>query len=400
MLSAPILFGFVILIRSHLKYPSFYVFELIISAFLLILWTILAFPIYLAPELFIPDIFTLEQIVLLEHLTTIFGALGTIVFIFVLSNSIQARLLLIPRIAVVLFSFIVGTKFIQFYIPASDTLYGLKTTDNGFIRTNLPILQVVILVAFSLLILTIYLFSKKQFNLPKGFVSDSAVKYYKVSLTIFAIGIVCNILGLSISDYYYSGIFYLISRLFLTIGAITIFQQFTQNSELIFSERGNPLPIIRKGIVGWIIAGNRSIGPEDVISSNEFKENYNIPDLEILSVNLITSAAMGREEFHEKLIVVPLNHKNADLTAIGYSLKYMDSTITDPRKNGQSEIVFALLIPSFLMQYLENLSEHAMKRPISKHFKEDEDLDVLIKRNPFESLVIDVIRDLTTKDFY
>ena len=113
--------SFAMLTKDAFTSPSFFEYQLLLSCITLIFWTLFAIPIYLTPELF-----SFDQIVFVEHFSTIIGAAGVLFFIFSIINTFTYRLVLIPRLAIVGFSIIIGSKIIQLQTPPSQTIYGIQ----------------------------------------------------------------------------------------------------------------------------------------------------------------------------------------------------------------------------------------------------------------------------------
>jgi hypothetical protein len=200
-----------------------------------------------------------------------------------------------------------------------------------------------------------------------------------------------------IKDAILAGWMLLLSRFLITIGFIFITMQLTQNPILSFSEKGNPAPFIKNGIINWLLIGNRNFGPESLINSSNLENYFSKEVLQLLSVKLMTSISLGRQQFTEELCIIPHRENDYNFTAIGFSFLHNDETITDERKNGKCELIFSIIIPHLLLPFLENLTIESIRGPIISEVKKTNDLKQFINEIDFNMLTVELLRNLTTK---
>jgi hypothetical protein len=391
-----VIFPVTILLRSFLNYKSILTIELVLTTIFINIWSILLIPVYLSP-----DNLTYLDRVHLEHFSTLMGSTGAVLFIFVIGNSFPKRYSIISRLTVVNSSLMIGIKFIHFFIPISETVYGLKVVGNDLIKVIDPVIQILIFLQFFTLFMTVAYYTFLQLRLPSGFASDNTKFLLSVTIIIGIIGTILNIASYFLFiDTYDSGIVALISRICYLLAFIFILFQVTNNPLLNFSENGNSFQFIENGLIGYLLVGNRNKGPENLISSSKFQKNYKIDNLDLLSVKLISTIGLGNKGIDEGLFTIPFSYGSYGFTTISLSFSFQDSEIQDPRKKGKCDLVYVIILPDFLFPYIKNFKLEPLKKSLFKFFKDYNNLSLIIANVHFENLSSVILRDLTSNSFY
>lgn len=392
---APITYSFILLVKSLIKYPSFYEYQLLISAICLIFWTIIVIPIYITPQYL-----TATQIILVENISTIIGSFGVLFFIFSIINNFSYKLVLIPRLTIIGFSIIIGSKLIQLSLLPTETIYGIRLVGNQLIRVSPSFFSAIIGFSYLSLYISLVLFIRYQNKLPEYIIPQKIKQYSLISLIIMTIGMTFQTIGtIVISEANLAGWTLILARLFITTGFIFIVFQFTKNPVLSFSEKGNPTKFIINGTVNWLLLGNMDLGPEPLQSSSGIDSFFNQEELQLFSLKLLTSVSLGSEKFSEEICIIPHGNiqKKIDLCAVGFSFLHSDPTLADPRKNGTVQLLFAVIIPAILLPFLANITLDAMKKPVITELKKTRDLTEFLKNCSFDTLTAKLLKNLTQK---
>ena len=328
------------------------------------------------------------------------GSLGVLFFIFSIINNFSYKLILFPRLAIVGFSIIIGSKIIQLGLEPTSTIYGIQLVNEDLIRVNPIFFSLIIVLTYLSLYISLILFIRNQNLLPSYIVPDKIKQYSINALVIMTVGMLFQTIGtLMVKDANTAGWILILSRMCITSGFIFIVLQFTKNPVLSFSEKGNPAQFIVNGTINWLLLGNRNLGPEALRTSPTLKNLFTIEELQLFSVKLLTSVTLGKEEHGEEMCIIPHSNseKEINLVAIGFSFLHHDPSLTDPRKKGLIELVFAIVIPQILLPYLQNLNLTAMKDPIMKIVEETSNIEEFMKKTRFDSLTAILLRNLTQK---
>ena len=392
----PISISFILLTRDALESPSFHELQLFFSCITLVIWTIIVIPIYLMPELLTP-----EQIVLTEHIAIIFGCVGVIFFIFAIINSFSKLLVIVPRFTIVGFAINIGSEIIQFNVPPSETLYGIRIIDGVSVRVIPSFYSFFIFLTYLSLYASLILFIRYQNSLPNYIVADKIKQYTLYSFIIMTIGIFFQTVGtLLVKDAFEAGFMLFLSRLFITTGFIFIVLQFTKNPVLSFSEKSTSAKIITNGIVNWILAVNGDKGPETVAQSTHLEKYFNPVELQLFTIKLLTSINLGSEQYREDICIIPYSTDEFKLVAIGFSFGHKDSKLQDKRKKNRTELLFAVIVPEILFPYLENLTIEAMRGPIIGKRDKTNELEDFVKTTDFDNLTLNLIKNLNEKKVF
>lgn len=236
--------------------------------------------------------------------------------------------------------------------------------------------------------------------MPDYIIPEKTKQYTLLALGIFTLGIILYAIGsLFTSDVPLAGFLLLLSRLVITTAFLFIVLQFIKNPVISFSEKGNPAKFITNGTINWLLIGNKDTGPELLHLSNPLQKFLNHEELQVFSIKLLTSVNLGRKNYSEEICIIPQNNpeKNINLIAVGFSFQHSDPTLTDPRKNGLCELVFAIVIPNILLPFLANITIDAMKKPISIEVNKTKDLAEFLLNCQFESLTAKLLKNLTQK---
>ena len=392
----PISISSIMLLKAILESPSFYEFQLLISSLMLVVWTIGIMPIYLTPELL-----TNEQVVLGYHIITIFGPIGVLFLIFSFINTFNKVLVIIPRLTIVGFTVMIGAKIVQFHIPPSETVYGIKVVNNQLVRITPPFIAIDVFLSFLAFYLCLLMFVHKQNSLPSYLVAENTKRNTRYALIIFTFGIIIQVFAtVFISDFYLSGTILILSRITLTTGFMFIVLQFTKNPMLTFSEKGNPAKFITNGTVNWILIANGNMGPEAIKYSGYLDKYFSKDELKLCSIRLLTANNLGGEEYREDICIIPFTNKKFNLVGIGFSFNHKDSNLKDPRRKNKAELLFAIIIPQLLLPYLENITINAMRDPIFNKREKTVELEDFVQKTDFNNLTMNLLKNLNNKQIF
>lgn len=392
----PITYSFITLLLNVLKNPSVIYFQLLISASSLLIWSLLIIPIYVTPELF-----TETQIILIDHLSSIIGSIGVLFFMFSIINTFSYKLVIFPRISIVGFSIIIGSIIIQLILPNTQTIYGIKLVNGQLIRVSPIYFSILIFISYGTLYIAVTLFIIKQNELPSYIVYEKVKQYSIYAFIVLNFGMLFQTIGtIFIFEANSAGWFLIGSRIFITTGFIFIVLQFTGNPLLSFSENGNPSQLISNGTINWLLIGNRDLGPEPLARSSALKNFFSPEAEQLLTIKLMTSISLGREEYAEEICIIPFSSSNYNLIAVGFSFLHKDSESKDPRKNGYSELLYAVIIPNLLLVYLHNLTIDSMRNQIMPRVMKTTDLKDFLSVTDFNQLSVSVLRTITSKKLF
>ena len=393
------MYSLFILTKSVLKYPSFYEIQLLFSAQALVIWTIIVIPIYATPELLVES-----EIIFIEHVSTIIGSFGVLFFIFSIINTFTYKLVIFPRITIIGFAMIIGSKIIQLTLSPSETIYGFQLgTNNELIRVSPIFFSLIIGLSYLFLYLSLIFFLQNQNKLPSYIVGEKIKNYSMYAFFILTGGIIFQSIGtLFVMDAFLSEWVLLLARFLITTGFIFIVFQFTKNPVLSFSEKGNPAQFIANGTINWLLIGNRDFGPESLKSSSNLKTYFNQEELQLFAVKLITSISLGSGNYNEEICIIPHSNleKKFNLVAIGFSFLHKDIKVKDIRRKGMCELLFAIVVPSILLSYLHNLTIDAMREPLMVNLKNTENIDEFLQLNLFDFLTAKMLRNLSEKKVF
>ena len=389
------MYSLFILTRSVLKYPSFYEIQLLISALAMVVWTVVVIPIYTTPELLAES-----EIIFIEHVSTIIGSLGVLFFIFSIINTFSYKLMMFPRVTIIGFSMIMGSKVIQLTLSPSETIYGIQFSNNQLIRVSPIFFSVIIGLSYLFLYLSLIFFLHNQNKLPDYIVGEKIKNYSMNAFLILTGGIIFQSIGtLLVMDAFLSEWVLLLARFLITTGFIFIVFQFTKNPVLSFSEKGNPAKFIVNGTINWLLIGNREFGPETLKNSSDLNKYFSKEELQLFAVKLIASISLGSENYNEEICIIPHGNlvKKFNLVAIGFSFLHKDNTAKDVRRKGMCELLFAIVVPAILLSYLNNLTIDAMREPLMANLKKTENIDEFLQLDLFDLLTAKMLRKLSEK---
>lgn len=351
----PLLITILYFIKILLKIPSVFTFQLLLSDLAILLWGFAGIPVLVQQ-----DIFFNHQLITIEHLGVIFGSISFIILFFSFNHPyLGIKQILIARIGIISFGILAGIKIAGLLInDTSSSIYGLFIDEGDLKRYTSPFITLIVLIAFVSLVITLFMHSYANRKFPNYLVSDSVKKKSFFSAYLMTIGVAFNYVGLilSIQLLGISNILFLISRFFITFAFIFITLMIADHPVITIRERGNTKFLIDKGIIGWILVNNADNGPEINAISEKSKKVYNISDKEMIlfAVSSITMAGIG-QNFVNSEFIIPFPLKENELSVVCQSFEIVDPTLQDPRRNHLADVVFGIIIPKPLVNYLGSI---------------------------------------------
>ena len=388
----PLLVSLNYFIKAVTNIPSIFMIQLLLANILVILWVLAGIPVLVSPELFL-----LNDIILIEHLGVIAGSL-TVNFIFLTFSTsyFGNKMVILPRLGVGIFSIIIGLKLSLILINNPfETIYGLRISENTLQRHTHPLISLLALTGFLLLIIVLLVYSIWQSKFPNYFITQETKNNSFLSALLIGLGIIINFVGIILPSSYLtiSNFALLISRFIVAMGFIFMSLQFYKNPIITLTEKNNPKTLLNNGIIGWILITTTDRGPYVQFVSEQTKSLYKFSekDLTLFSVSSISIVGIGGT-FIENRFIIPFKTQKHDLSAICYSFTLEDPTLKDQRKKGVGENVFAIIVPNIVINYLGNVSVNSFS--ITKKIEEAGNLQEFIKNTNFYDETLFTLRNL------
>lgn len=372
------------------KFPSSFMMHLFLADICILIWGIAGIPVLLSETMV-----TYEELIIIEEIGVIFGSIAFILIFFIFNNPYYAnKQPLFSRSGVITFSFIMGIKFaLILQNNTNSSIYGLYILNGTLQRYTDPLISIIVLIAFLLLILVLTMFSLWQQRFPDYLIKKDIKKKSIYGTIMIAIGVAINYVGLIIPILNLSQILFLISRFFVAFGFIFITLMVIENPIIILKEKGNPYSLIDKGIVGWVLVSTTDHGPDPKVISDKTKKLYKITDKELVlfSVSSISIVGIG-QNFTNTQFIIPFPEKEDKLSVLCYSFSMKDPTLKDPRKSNTTNIVFGIILPKVLVNFLGNILQESFS--IAETAKNYETIMDLIKGMNFAEETFQTIRNL------
>ena len=239
----PLLVSLNYFIKAVTNIPSIFMIQLLLANILVILWVLAGIPVLVSPELFL-----LNDIILIEHLGVIAGSL-TVNFIFLTFSTsyFGNKMVILPRLGVGIFSIIIGLKLSLILINNPfETIYGLRISENTLQRHTHPLISLLALTGFLLLIIVLLVYSIWQSKFPNYFITQETKNNSFLSALLIGLGIIINFVGIILPSSYLtiSNFALLISRFIVAMGFIFMSLQFYKNPIITLTEKNNPKTLL------------------------------------------------------------------------------------------------------------------------------------------------------------
>lgn len=351
----PLIIIILYFIKIIIKFPSIFLVQLFIADIFALLWVLAGIPVLVTQ-----DFFSLTELIIIEELGVIFGTLGFIFLFFTFNQShFGIKRSIFARIGAIAFALLAGIKLSLLLINnPNSSVYGLYIENGILKRYTAPFVSILVLIAFSLLILVLFLYTFWQKNYPDFIISQDIKRKSLYSSWLMLAGVSLNYLGLILPIHLLgiSNALFFISRFFISFSYIFITLMIAQNPIITLHEKANPKYLIEKGIIGWVLSTNSESGPETVLKSDIMVKVYNLTDKEfaLFAVSSIAIIGIG-QNFIENQFIIPFPIREKELSVICYSFTMHDSTLIDKRRNKTANIVFGIVIPRQFLNFLGNI---------------------------------------------
>lgn len=352
---SPLIIAIVYFIKIIVKSLSVFNFQLLLADIFILLWCAAGVPVLIHQDYFLPT-----ELIIIEELGVIFGALSLLFLNLVFNQPYYGnKQLFFAQTGVVAFGLIAGAKLALILINnPNNSIYGLYISNGKLLRYTSPVISFLILLGFCFLVILIFMFSLWQNKFPNYLISTrikttsfyaAALLFIGASLNYFGILLPISFLGIS-NTLFFS------SRFFLSFAFILITVMITQNPIITLKEKGNPNYLIENGVVGWILVANTDQGPEIKIISDNSKKLYSLDErtLMLYAVSSISIVGIG-QTFADTQFIIPFPTKEKELSVICYSFNMNDPTLKDPRRKNRADLVYGMIIPRVFLNYLGNI---------------------------------------------
>ena len=386
----PLIIAIIYFAKIIFKFPSSFMEHLFFSDICILIWGIAGIPVLL-PQTMVTN----EELIIIEEIRVIIGPIPLILIFFIFNNPYYAnKQPLFSRAGVVAFSFIMGIKFaLILQNNTNSSIYGLYILNGALQRYTDPIITIVVFIAFLLLIIVLTMFSLWQQRFPDYLIKQNIKKKSFYGTAMIGIGVAINYIGLFIPILDLAQILFLVSRFFVAFGFIFITLMVIENPIIILKEKGNPNSLIDKGVVGWILVSTTDYGPDPKVISEKTKELYKITEKELVlfSVSSVSIVGIG-QNFTNTQFIIPFPEKEDRLSVLCYSFSMNDPTLKDPRKNNTTDVVFGVILPKVLVNFLGNILQESFS--IAENANNYETITDLIKNMNFAEETFQTIRNL------
>ena len=350
IITAPLIIAIIYFFQIIYKAPSLFVIELLLADVCNLIWNLAGIPV-LIPQ----NIFNNVDLIIIEELGVIFGSFGFIIIYFVFNTPYYGnKQLILSRIGILAFALITGVKIALILINnTSKSIYGLYILNGTLKRYTDPVIQILVLIAFLFLVIVLFMYSIWQKKFPE-FLINKNIKNNSIYATIMmGIGVSMNYVGLLSPILNYANILFLVSRFFISFSFIFITMMVAQNPIIILREKGNPNYLVENGIVGWLLIINTDLGPEPKIVSEKSRKLYDLQekDLMLCAVSSISIVGIG-QNFTNTEFIIPYPSRERELSVLCYSFTIKDPTLQDPRRENKADVVYGIILPKILLQYL------------------------------------------------
>lgn len=218
---SPLIIAIVYFIKIIINSPSVFNFQLLLADIFILFWCAAGIPVLIHQSYFLPT-----ELILIEELGVIFGSLG-LMFLNLVFNQpyFGNKQLFFAQTGIVAFSLIAGVKLALIIINnPSSSIYGLYISNGQLLRYTNPIMSIIILIAFSFLIIIIFMVSLWQNKFPNYLISAKIKQTSFYATGLLFLGVTLNYLGLllPISFLGISNTLFFSSRFFISFSYILI----------------------------------------------------------------------------------------------------------------------------------------------------------------------------------
>jgi hypothetical protein len=229
--------------------------------------------------------------------------------------------------------------------------------------------------------------------MPQKYLIEKSKNFWFLAFVFLLLGIMAGVIG----DLSQILILRIVSRVLASTGFMFFITYIWMDPILTFNEKGNPLLFIKNGNFGYLFVNVKETGPECLIESKSFKQNYTISSLEFLTLKLMTSISLDYNEFSEQIFSIPYNFEEYKFISIAFSFQITNKDNLKLEKDFSENFIYAIVIPSFLFPYLENLNFKVLKSSYSDFLLIFKNPNIPEIENILEKITFNVIRGLTTK---
>lgn len=389
----PLIIAIIYFSRIVYKSLSVFLVQLLLADIAILFWGIAGIPVLL-PQ----NIFTNTELIHIEELGVIIGSFGFIFVSFIFNTPhFGNKHLILSRIGIVAFGLLAGIKVALLLMNnTSESIYGLYLSNGVLHRYTNPFIQVLVLIAFILLIAVLLLYSQWQNKFPEYLISKDTKKKSFYATLLMGIGVSINYLGLFVPVIEHAHLLFLISRFFITFSFILITLMIGQNPIITLKEKGSPYYMVANGVVGWVLAINTDLGPSPEAYSEQTAQLYslNAKDLILFAVSSISIVGIG-QNFTDTQFIIPYPSREEELSVLCFSFSMPDPLVKDQRKT-EASIVFGIIIPKIFLNYLGNIGQESFT--MAKKIEKFHTIQELKENIDFDKETFLIVRNLLVKN--
>lgn len=258
-------------------------------------------------------------------------------------------------------TFLLGVLVTAFVVGWDDAVRVLGSRED--LRASYhPFIAGIMLVSNSMFAALLYRYYVDFQNLPEAFASQQDRRLNGLCLIFFLIAAVVSSGGAAVTSTgvripaYFPAAIAIAGRIPTSIAFLLFSIHITRSPLFVLHTKGSTCRLLDEGLIGWVLATMRDVGPSTICDNELFNEKNGISETDMLTfcAASLTAAGMG-ESFRDGAFILPFPYHD-ELIAVCVSFFHFDPEMTDPRHADKTLCLFALVVPSALLSNVGAIS--------------------------------------------